>query len=92
MKPAMRDTVARDQQADVWTCFLGGLIVLLVAVLLAVAFWDWQFMFRFLGLSEKSEVLKYLGISVGGLVLMLQAVIANRRAGRTRCSRPRKHR
>ena len=80
MKPAMRDTVARDQQADVWTCFLGGLIVLLVAVLLAVAFWDWQFMFRFLGLSEKSEVLKYLGISVGGLVLMLQAVIANRRA------------
>ena len=80
MKPAMRDTAARDRQADFWTCFLGGLIVLLVAVLLAVAFWDWQFMFRFLGLSEKSEVLKYLGISVGGLVLILQAVIANRRA------------
>ena len=77
---AIRYITTQTRQAGFWTCFLGGLIVLLVTVLLAVAFWDWQFMFRFLGLSEKSEVLKYLGISVGGLVLMLQAVIANRRA------------
>ena len=77
---AIRHITTQTRQAGFWTCFLGGLIVLLVPVLLAVAFWDWQFMFHFLGLSEKSEVLKYLGISVGGLVLILQAVIANRRA------------
>ena len=37
-------------------------------------------MFRLLGLSDKSDVLKYLGIGIGGVVLMLQAAIANRRA------------
>ena len=33
-----------------------------------------------LGLSKKNEILTYLGISMGGVVLVLQAVIANRRA------------
>ena len=56
------------------------MIVLLVVLLLAVAFLEWEFLFCLLGLSRKSEVLKYLGISVAGLLLMLQAVIANRRA------------
>ena len=32
------------------------------------------------GLSKKNEILTFLGISMGGVVLVLQAVIANRRA------------
>lgn len=35
---------------------------------------------RLLGLRKKNEILKFLGISMGGVVLVLQAVIANRRA------------
>ena len=52
----------------------------MVALLLAVAFLEWCPLFWLLGLSRKSEVLKYLGIGIAGLLLMLQAVIANRRA------------
>lgn len=76
---ATRYLGAQARQAGFWTCLLGGLIVLLVALLLTVALCDWQFMSPILGLSEKNAVLKYLGIGIGGVILMLQAVIANRR-------------
>ncbi len=80
MKTAIRCIITRTRQAGFWTCCLGSLIVLLVGVLLFVAFRDWKPISQFLGLSKKSEVLKYLGIAITGLVLMLQAVIANKRA------------
>ena len=35
---------------------------------------------QLLGLSEKNEILKFLGIGFGGILLVWQAVIANRRA------------
>ena len=35
---------------------------------------------RYLGLTEKNGTLKFLGIGMGGVLLALQAVIANRRA------------
>ena len=35
---------------------------------------------RYLGLTEKNEALKFLGIGMGGVLLALQALIANRRA------------
>ena len=80
LKAATRYFAARAKQAGFWTCFLGILIVLLVVLLLAAAIVEWAFLFWLLGLSDKSEVLKYLGIGIAGLLLMLQAVIANRRA------------
>ena len=35
---------------------------------------------QLLGLSEKNEILSFLGIGMGGILLTIQAVIANRRA------------
>ncbi len=35
---------------------------------------------QLLGLSEKNEILKFLGIGFGGILLVWQAVIANKRA------------
>ena len=35
---------------------------------------------QLLGLSEKNEILKFLGIGFGGILLLWQAVIANKRA------------
>ena len=59
---------------------LSGLIVLLVVILLAVMFCDLKTIYQFLGLQKKTDVLKFLGIGIAGLVLMLQALIANKRA------------
>ena len=61
-------------------CFLGILVALLVVLLLAGAITEWPLLFWLMGLSNKGEVLKYLGIGIAGVLLMLQAVIANRRA------------
>ena len=35
---------------------------------------------QLLGLDKKNDVLKFLGFAIGGLLLMLQALIANKRA------------
>ena len=57
---------------------LGLVFVVFVAVMLCdcVA----ADILNLLGLKEKSEALKFLGIGMGGAVLALQAVIANKRA------------
>ena len=60
-------------------------LVLLVIALLVVALqsfgaFDFPIISRLSGLSGAGEVLKFLGLGLGGVVLMLQALIANRRA------------
>ncbi len=70
-------------QFTMW--LLIGLIALLSFALVGAIFKPfWFFEFEIIsqlsGFSNKSDVLKYLGIGIGGLVLILQAVIANRRA------------
>lgn len=60
---------------------LGTLLIVLLAVFMAVMFsenLDWLSLY--LGLSKKNEILTFLGIGMGGILLALQAVIANRRA------------
>ena len=57
------------------------LLVVLAVLFLIVVFdgcprWTSQY----LGISKKDEALKFLGISMGGVLLALQALIANRRA------------
>ena len=65
--------------------FLRGLLIFLL-VFLAVLFLivvctDYPIWTkRYLGLTEKDETLKFLGIGMGGVLLALQALIANRRA------------
>ena len=39
-----------------------------------------KYVVQILGASEKNEALKFLGIGMGGVILALQALIANRRA------------
>ena len=56
---------------------LVGLLWLFISVALAdCPTWTKSY----LGLTDKNEALKFLGISMGGVLLALQAVIANRRA------------
>lgn len=55
-----------------------ALLVVLVAVATLESVEEWTR--ELLGLSEKSEILKFLGVGMGGVLLALQAVIANRRA------------
>ena len=71
------------------TQFTMWLLIVLLALLSFVLvgaifepFWflEFEIISQLSGLSSKSDVLKYLGIGIGGLVLMLQALIANRRA------------
>ena len=60
---------------------LGSLLVVLLAVFIAVMFSEnlcW--ISSYLGLTKKNEILTFLGIGMGGILLALQAVIANRRA------------
>ena len=60
---------------------LGSLLVVLLAVFIAVMFSEnlcW--ISPYLGLSDKNKTLTFLGIGMGGILLALQAVIANRRA------------
>ena len=67
--------------------WVSALIVVLVGLLgtfLAVLFWGGaeKFIVQLFGLEEwqKYEALKFLGIGMGGVLLALQAVIANKRA------------
>ena len=61
--------------------FLNSLLVLLFSTFVFVLFSEnpgW--IYCALGLTEKNEALKFLGIGMGGILLAMQAVIANRRA------------
>ena len=62
----------------------GLLIFLLVvlAVLFLIVVFDGcpRWTSQYLGISKKDEALKFLGIGMGGVILALQALIANRRA------------
>ena len=60
---------------------LWSLLVLLLAVFMTVMFSEnlcW--ISPYLGLTQKNKILTFLGIGMGGILLALQAVIANRRA------------
>ena len=60
---------------------LWSLLVVLLAVFIAVMVSEnlcW--ISPYLGLTEKNKILTFLGIGMGGILLALQAVIANRRA------------
>ena len=60
---------------------LWSLLVVLLAVFIAVMrSEDLCWISPHLGLSEKNEILKFLGLSMGGILLVLQVLIANRRA------------
>ena len=61
---------------------LGSLLVVLLAVFIAIMFSDTveKCVGQILGLSDKNKTLTFLGIGMGGILLALQAVIANRRA------------
>ena len=62
----------------------GSLIVLLVVLFLAfvavMVSENLCWISPYLGLSEKNQILTFLGIGMGGILLALQAVIANKRA------------
>ena len=60
--------------------FLVILAVILAAIMAAVMFCDLKDHFCLLGLKEKSEVLKYLGVCMGGVLVAIQAVASHRRA------------
>ncbi len=58
-----------------------GTLALLLVLFLAVMFWDnptWAF--RRFGTCDKFEILKFLGISMGGVLFVLQVVASHRRA------------
>ena len=60
---------------------LGSFLAVLVWAFMAVMFSEnlcW--VSPYLGLTEKNEILSFLGIGMGGILLALQAVIANSRA------------
>ncbi len=58
-----------------------GTLALLLLIFLAVMFWDnptWAF--RRFGTCDKFEILKFLGISMGGVLFVLQVRASHRRA------------
>ena len=60
-----------------------ALVVLLLAfvsVMVSVMVWDVPRIYELLGLREKSEVLKFIGIGMGGILLALQALMSYKRA------------
>ena len=63
--------------------FQNALISMLVVLLLAfvsVMVWDVPRIYELLGLREKSEVLKFIGIGMGGILVALQALMSYKRA------------
>ncbi len=60
----------------------GIVLVLLLSAFVLVMFCEsaQQYIVQILGASEKNEALKFLGIGMGGVILALQALIANKRA------------
>ncbi len=78
------------QESSLWkkTCselslrvLLICLLVVLAALFLIVVFDECpRWTSQYLGISKKDEALKFLGIGMGGVILALQALTANRRA------------
>ncbi len=61
--------------------FLCSLLILLLAVFVAAMFSkNLCWISPYLGLTNKNEILTFLGIGMGGILLAMQAVIANRRS------------
>lgn len=60
----------------------GIVLVVLLSAFVLVMFCESaeKYLVQILGASEKNETLKFLGIGMGGILLALQALIANRRA------------
>ena len=77
---------AGEIRAERWESVLIRVFGGLVVISLAVMFWGWaeKCIVQLLGLEysemPKYEALKFLGIGMGGVLLALQAVIANKRA------------
>ena len=68
----------RNNAQGILIYLLCVLFAAFVAVIFCVTAEGW--IGQRLGLFEKNEILTFLGISMGGVLLALQAVIANRRA------------
>ena len=67
--------------ASLLLTILGSLLLVVLAAFVAVMFSeDLCWISPYLGLTEKNEILTFLGIGMGGMLLALQAVIANKRA------------
>ena len=62
--------------------FLLVLAIILAIIFFMVIFLDYvkAWTFRLLGLSSKSEVLKFIGIGMGGVLIALQALMSYKRA------------
>ena len=77
---------AGEIRAERWESVLIRVFGGLVVISLAVMFWGWaeKCIVQLLGLENsempKYEALKFLGIGMGGVLLALQALIANKRA------------
>ena len=61
-------------------CLLTTLAVILLLTMAAVVFRDLEDYYHLLGLNQKSEVLKYLGVSMGGVLVAIQALASHKRA------------
>ena len=70
--------ICSELSLRVWLICL--LIVLAVLFLIVVFDECPRWTSQYLGISKKDEALKFLGIGMGGVLLALQALIANRRA------------
>lgn len=81
----------RNNLSTILQILLVCLLVWLLAVFVIVMYFEPRWIFDLLGLSRagvpetvagnsKYEVLKFIGISMGGVLIALQAVIANKRA------------
>ena len=62
--------------------FLGILLAVLLAAFAGVMFFEYAqgLVGGLLGLSEKNEILKFLGFGMGGVLLVIQAVLSYKRA------------
>ena len=68
-------------KANLLSTILWSLLVVLLAVFIAVMVSkNLCWISPYLGITEKNKILTFLGIGMGGILLAIQAVIANRRA------------
>lgn len=74
--------MSAQRQCPPWSVMLlGGLAAILVAIMVAVVFWDLKDHYGLLGVTTKPDALKFLGIAVGGVLVAIQALASHRRAG-----------
>ena len=87
-KKSIMNTVSKfwnllvEKPAGILVGVLAILLTTFLAVFLAVMFSEnsEEYISCLLGLSEKSEILKFLGIGMGGVLLALQALASHKRA------------